>query len=99
MKEIGGIAMKKTTKQPIQTEKNEPTNRLRQLRKKKGLTQLQMELKTGIDQSELSKMERGERQPTLDQALLLSKFFETNVEYICNATDDPTPFPRAPKGK
>ena len=61
MKKIGGIAMKKTTKQTNQTEKNEPTNRLRQLRKKKGLTQLQMELKTGIDQSELSKMERGER--------------------------------------
>lgn len=88
--------MKKQTKQ--QTELT-MTNRLRQLREKKGLTQLQMQLKTGIDQSELSKMERGERQPTLEQAILLSHFFETNVEYICMETNDPTPFPRAIKEK
>lgn len=88
--------MKKQTKQQIEPNM---TNRLRQLREKKGLTQLQMQLKTGIDQSELSKMERGERQPTLEQAILLSHFFETNVEYICRETDDPTPFPRAIKEK
>ena len=77
------------------TEKDKAPNRLRQLRKRKGLTQLQLQLKTGIDQSELSKMERGERHPTLEQAIQLSHFFETNIEYLCKETDDPTPLPPA----
>lgn len=89
--------MKKRTRKTIESQ--EYGNRLRELREKKGLTQLQMQMKTGIDQSEISKMERGDRQPTLDQALLFSEFFETNVEYICKYTDDPTPFPRKIKEK
>lgn len=73
------------------------SNRLRELRDKKGLTQLAMQMKTGIDQSELSKMERGERLPTLEQAIILSHFFDTSVDYICNITDEPTPYPRKTK--
>lgn len=75
------------------------SSRLRQLRDKKGLTQLAMQMKTGIDQSELSKMERGERLPTLEQAIILSHFFDTSIDYICNETDEPTPYPRAIKDK
>lgn len=89
--------MKKQSKKEMTTK--DYGNRLRELREKKGLTQLQMQMKTGIDQSEISKMERGERQPTLDQAFMFSEFFETNVEYICMYTDDPTPFPRKIKEK
>jgi len=70
------------------------TSRLKQLREKKGMTQVAMQIETGIDQSELSKMERGERSPTLEQAILLSHFFETSIDYICNMTDEPTPYPR-----
>lgn len=68
--------------------------RLRQLRDKKGLTQLAMQMKTGIDQSELSKMERGERLPTLEQAIILSRFFDTSIDYLCEETDEPLPYPR-----
>ena len=89
--------MKKQIKH--KTEKVISPNRIKQLRKNRGLTQLQMQLKTGIDQSELSKMERGERHPTLEQAIQLSQFFETNVEYLCKVTDDPTPFPVVKKSK
>lgn len=69
-------------------------NRIKELRDKKGLTQLAMQMKTGIDQSELSKMERGERLPTLEQAIILSHFFDTSIDYLCNLTDEPTPYPK-----
>ena len=72
-------------------------SRLRELRKNKDLTQLQVQLKTGIDQSNYSKMESGKRKPTSDQAELLSHLFETSVDYIYGFTDDPTPYPKPKK--
>ncbi len=75
--------------------KNIENSRLKQLRKKKGITQIAMQIETGIDQSELSKMERGDRIPTLDQAIILARFFETSVDYICGETDVPTPYPKS----
>ena len=74
--------------------KDQETNRLKQLRKKKGITQIAMQIETGIDQSELSKMARGERAPTLEQAILLSRFFDTSIDYLCEETDEPTRYPR-----
>ena len=72
-------------------------SRLKQLRKNKDLTQLQVQLKTGIDQSNYSKMDSGKRKPTSDQAELLSHLFETSVDYIYGFTDDPTPYPKPKK--
>ena len=69
-------------------------SRLQQLRKKKGVTQIAMQIETGIDQSEISKIERGERTPTLEQAIILSRFFETSVDYIVEETDEIERYPR-----
>ena len=69
-------------------------NRLKELRTKKGLTQLRVETKTGIDQSDYSKMENGIRYPTMEQAIALSRLYETSIDYIYHLTDDPSPYPR-----
>lgn len=74
--------------------KDKEKSRLQQLRKKKGVTQIAMQIETGIDQSEISKMERGERAPTLEQAIILSRFFETSVDYIVEETDEIERYPR-----
>ena len=74
--------------------KERKTSRLKQLREKKGLTQIAIQIATGIDQSELSKMERGDRSPTLEQAIILSRFFETSLDYLCEETDEPARYPR-----
>ena len=74
--------------------KEKEKSRLQQLRKKKGVTQIAMQIETGIDQSEISKMERGERTPTLEQAIILSRFFETSVDYIVEETDEMERYPR-----
>ena len=39
-------------------------HKLKKIRLEKGLTQLQVQMKTGIDQSDYSKIERGLRYPT-----------------------------------
>lgn len=82
--------MKKDTSKDNTKEKS----RLKQLREKKGITQIAMQIETGIDQSEISKIERGERAPTLEQAILLSRFFDTSIDYLCEETDEPTRYPR-----
>lgn len=68
-------------------------NRLKELRKKKGLTQVKVQIETGIDQADYSKMEHGKRYPTTEQAKELSFLFETSLDYIYGMTDDPTPYP------
>ena len=42
-------------------------NRLRNLRKDRRLTQIQMQMLTGIDQSDYSKIESGKRYYTFEQ--------------------------------
>lgn len=68
--------------------------RIRETRKEKGLTQLQVQMKTGIDQSDYSKIERGIRYPTVDQLILLANLFETSIDYLVGLTDEEKPYPR-----
>lgn len=71
--------------------------RLRQLRKNKGFTQIRVQMLTGIDQSDYSKLEAGKRYPTVEQAKRLSKIFDTSIDYIVGATDDPRAYPKSEK--
>lgn len=64
------------------------------MRKEKGLTQLQIQMKTGIDQSDYSKIERGMRYPTIEQLISLSTLFDTSVDYLLELTDHNKPYPR-----
>ena len=58
---------------------------------KMGLTQIAVQMRTGIDQSNLSKFELGERIPTVDNLVILAKLYNVNMEYLLDLTDDPTP--------
>lgn len=68
--------------------------RIKLLRKEKGMTQLQMQMKIGIDQSDYSKIERGLRYPTVDQLKSLAEIFETSIDFIVELTDEKKPYPR-----
>lgn len=70
-------------------------NRLRELRIKKNITQLKVQMETGIDQSDYSKMENGKRYPTTEQAKALSYLYDTSLDYIFGMTDNPEPYPRS----
>lgn len=62
---------------------------LHKLRKEKGLTQISLQMQTGIDQALISKYETGEKLPTTDNLIVLADFFNTNIDYILDRTDNP----------
>ena len=57
-------------------------NHLKKLRLEKGLTQLSLQMQTGIEQSLISKYESGERVPPTETLMLLADFFHTSMDYI-----------------
>lgn len=60
---------------------------MRDIRKKKGLTLVAVQIKTGIDHSLLSKYERGERMPSVENLLILAKLYGTSLDYLMDLTD------------
>lgn len=69
-------------------------NRLKSLRLQKKLTQVTVQLETGIEQTLISKYERGERIPPTDSLIILARFYHTSMDYIMGLTDEPKPYPR-----
>ena len=70
-------------------------DRLKQLRKQKGITQIKMQMLTGIDQSDYSKIESGKRYYTFEQCKRIAVALQTSMDYLAGLTDDPRPYPRA----
>ena len=69
-------------------------NRLKQLRLEKGYTQIKMQMLTGIDQSDYSKLENGKRYYTFEQCRRLALALETSMDYLAGLTDEKSPTPR-----
>lgn len=69
-------------------------SRLKELRKEKGLTQIQMQFLTGIDQSDYSKIENGKRYYTFEQCKRIAVALDTSMDYLAGLTDEKTPYPR-----
>ena len=70
-------------------------SRLKELRKAKGYTQIKMQLLTGIDQSDYSKIENGRRYYTFEQCKRIAAALDTSMDYLAGLTDDPRPYPRS----
>lgn len=64
-------------------------NNLRKLRKDKKLTQIALQMQTGIEQALISKYENGERIPPTETLIILADFFDTNIDYLLDRTDNP----------
>ncbi len=71
--------------------------RLKELRLKRGHTQIKMQHLTGIDQSDYSKIESGKRYYTYEQCKRIALVLDTGMDYLAGLTDDPTPYPRSGK--
>ena len=63
-------------------------NNLKRLRKEKGLTQLALQMKTGIEQALLSKFENGERVPPTETLVKLAEFYDVSIDYILCRTEN-----------
>ncbi|MBE6707984.1 MAG: helix-turn-helix transcriptional regulator [Ruminococcaceae bacterium] len=68
--------------------------RLRALRKKRGFTQIKMQMLTGIDQSDYSKIENGKRYYTFEQCRRIAVALDTSMDYLAGLTDIDEPYPK-----
>lgn len=69
-------------------------SRLKELRKEKGYTQVKMQMLTGIDQSDYSKLEGGKRYFTFEQCRKLAIALDTSMDYLAGLTDEKKPYPK-----
>ena len=69
-------------------------SRLKDLRKERGYTQVKMQMLTGIDQSDYSKIESGKRYYTFEQCKRIAQALETSMDYLAGLTDEKAPYPR-----
>ncbi len=72
-------------------------NRLKELRLEKGYTQIKMQMLTGIDQSDYSKLETGKRYYTFEQCRKIAIALETSMDYLAGLTDEKKPYERKKK--
>ena len=73
--------------------------RVRELREMKNLTQIKMQMLTGIDQSDYSKIETGKRYMTFEQCRRIAIALETSMDYLAGLTDERKPYPRSKQPK
>jgi len=66
---------------------------LKELRMEQQMTQLSLQMKTGIDQALLSKYETGERVPTFENLCILADFYKTSLDYLAGRTTVREPYP------
>ena len=61
--------------------------RIKQLRKKKGISQSELAEVIGVKNNTVSTWERGTRKPDFEALNLLSDYFEVSFEYILGSSD------------
>lgn len=69
--------------------------RIKELRIEKGFTQVKIQMLTGIDQSDYSKIESGKRYLTFEQCRKLAIALDTSMDYLAGLTDEKRPYPRS----
>lgn len=63
--------------------------RLRELRKKKNITQLKLAMDLNMNQNTISRYETGEREAGYKELILIADYFNVSVDYLLERTEDP----------
>ena len=64
-------------------------NRIKELRNKLNISQIKLQMDTGIEQALISKFESGKRVPPTETLIVLADYFEVSIDYILRRTDNP----------
>ncbi len=65
--------------------------KIKQIRKDKGLQQKQVAIDVGLDQSNYNKIENGRREPSLEVLQKLSAILDVSIDELVNAEDSKKP--------
>jgi len=63
------------------------SERIKNLRKSKNLTQKQLAEILGVTSENYQKIEYGQRRPSLDNLLILADYFDVSLDYLTGRTD------------
>lgn len=63
--------------------------RLKELRKKRNLTQLRLALELNMSQNSISRYETGEREADYATLICFADFFDVSIDYLLERTDNP----------
>ena len=61
--------------------------RLKELREKKGITQVRLAIELGTNQNNISRYESGEREADYDTLIKIADFFNVSIDYLLYRTD------------
>lgn len=71
--------------------------RLRELREFKGLKQIQLAKLLNVSQAQYSRIENGEFELSYEGLIILSKFYNTSIDYLLGITNSYKPYPKVKK--
>ena len=63
--------------------------RLKELRKKRGITQLKLALDLNMNQNSISRYETGEREADYATLIRFADYFNVTIDYLLERTDKP----------
>ncbi len=63
--------------------------RLKELRKARKISQIKLQMDTGIEQALVSKYETGARLPTTETLVVLADYFGVSIDYLLFRTNNP----------
>ena len=65
--------------------------RLKDLRKEKGMTQIELATALGVSSGTVAMWETGKRKPSFEMFEKLTQVFDKRIDYILGTSDDPAP--------
>jgi len=63
--------------------------RLREIRKRKNISQLKLAMDLNLSQNTISRYETGEREPGIAELILIADYFNVSVDYLIGRTSNP----------
>ena len=63
--------------------------RLREIRKRKNISQLKLAMDLNLSQNTISRYETGEREPGIAELIMIADYFQVSVDYLIGRTDNP----------
>lgn len=63
--------------------------RLKELRKKKRITQLKLSMDLNMSQNSISRYENGKREADYTTLILFADYFNVSIDYLLERTDNP----------
>ena len=64
--------------------------RIKELRKKKKITQLKMAMDLNMNQNTVSRYENGEREAGYKELIMIADYFNVSIDYLLGRSNDPT---------